>query len=204
MNHSLVSSDGILVLGSHDVRVAEWATQLWLDGWADWLIFSGGLGRLTEGNWQQTEAERFGEVARRMGVPEEKILLEASSTNTGENLSFTAALLAEKKLDLTTFIVVQKPYMERRAFATFRQHWPDKTCVITSPPLPFEDYCASDDPAINREAVIHLLVGDLQRIDRYAERGFQIFQVIPPSVRAAYDTLVNAGYTEHLIPDESH
>ena len=199
MHHELTPADGILVLGSHDIRVAEWGAQLWLDGWADWLIFSGGLGRLTEGNWQQTEAERFGEVARQMGVPDNKMLLEISSTNTGENFRYTAALLAERKLSLDAFIVAQKPYMERRAFATFHRHWPDKTCIATSPPLSFEAYCATDDPAINQESVIHLLVGDLQRIDLYAERGFQIPQVIPPPVRAAYDTLVEAGYTQQLI-----
>ena len=199
MHHALAPADCILVLGSHDERVAEWGAQLWLDGWADRLIFSGGLGRLTEGQWQQTEAERFGNVARRMGVPNEKVLLETTSTNTGENFRHTAALLAEKELNFTTFIVVQKPYMERRAFATFHRQWPDKTCVVTSPPLTFEEYCASDDPAINQEVVIHLLVGDLQRIDRYAELGFQIPQIIPPAVRAAYDTLVAAGYTQHLI-----
>ena len=202
MNHTLAPADSILVLGSHDVRVAEWAAQLWLDGWAHWVIFSGGLGRLTEGLWQQTEAERFGRVARQMGVPDEKILLEAASTNTGENIRYTEELLAKKKLNFTTFIVVQKPYMERRAYATFRRHWPDKTCMVTSPPLSFEEYCASDDPEINSETVIHLLVGDLQRIDLYAKRGFQIPQTIPTAVRAAYDTLVNAGYTRHLIADD--
>ena len=204
MHHTLTSADSILVLGSHDVRVAEWGAQLWLDGWADWLIFSGGLGRLTEGNWQQTEAERFGEVARRMGVPDDKILLESSSTNTGENFRYTAMLLAEREFLFNKFIVVQKPYMERRAFATFRQHWPNKQCVITSPPLSFEEYCTSEDPAIYQEAVIHLLVGDLQRIDRYAKQGFQIPQFIPASVQLAYNVLVDAGYTDHLISDGDH
>ena len=199
VHHALAPADCILVLGSHDTRVAEWGAQLWLDGWAGWLIFSGGLGRLTEGSWQQTEAERFGDIARRMGVPEEKMLLETTSTNTGENFHHTEALLAKKGLSFTHFIVVQKPYMERRAFATFKQHWPDKHCVITSPPLSFEEYCASDDPAINQEAVTHLLVGDLQRIDLYAERGFQIPQSIPPPVWEAYAMLVDAGYIKHLV-----
>ena len=201
MNHTLAPADGILVLGSHDLRVAEWGAQLWLDGWAPWLLFSGGLGRLTEGQWQQTEAERFAEIALRRGVPEQNILRETTSTNTGENFQRTAALLEEKGLALSNFIVVQKPYMERRAFATFCRHWPDKTAILTSPPLTFEEYCVSDDPAINPEAVIHLLVGDLQRIERYAALGFQIPQPIPPMVRAAYDTLVAAGYTQHLIVD---
>lgn len=202
MNHTLATADAILVLGSHDLRVAEWGAQLWLDGWAPWLIFSGGLGRLTEGQWQQTEAERFADIALRRGVPEESILREATSSNTGENFSYTTALLADKGLSFSTFIVVQKPYMERRAFATFYRHWPDKIAILTSPPLTFEEYCLSDDPAIKREDVIHLMVGDLQRIERYASQGFQVPQDIPPAVRTAYRTLVAAGYTHHLIADE--
>ncbi len=91
--------------------------------------------------------------------------------------------------------------MERRAYATFKRHWPGKTCMATSPPLSFEEYCGGDNPAIHREVVIHLMVGDLQRIDLYAERGFQIPQVIPPPVRAAYDLLVEAGYTEQLTTE---
>ncbi len=54
------------------------------------------------------------------------ILIEKNSTNTGENVQFTRKLLAEHGLDPQKFIVVQKPYMERRAFATFLRYWPEK------------------------------------------------------------------------------
>ncbi len=201
MNHTLKKSDCILVLGSHDLRVAERAIQLYQDQWAGYLIFSGGLGRLTEGVWQQTEAERFGALAVQQGVPEDKILLENQSTNTGENLRLTRRLLDEKGLRFDTFIVVQKPYMERRAYATFKKEWPDKDCVVTSPLLDFETYCQTNDPDINREIVTHLLVGDLQRIRVYADKGFQISQEIPADVWEAYETLKAMGYTKHLIPE---
>lgn len=201
MKHELKKSDCILVLGSHDLRVAERAAHLYLEGWANWIIFSGGLGRLTERRWQKAEAELFAEVARDMRVPEESILLEKKSTNTGENLKFTRQILQDKGLEFNSFIVVQKPYMERRAYATFKKHWPDKDCVVTSPQLSFEEYCNSSDPEINKESVIHLLVGDLQRIKVYAEKGFQIPQSIPPEVWEAYDHLVAEGYSQHLIAE---
>ena len=54
------------------------------------------------------------------------MLIENRSTNTGENVLFTKRLLAERQLDPETFIVVQKPYMERRSYATFRKVWPEK------------------------------------------------------------------------------
>lgn len=199
MHHTLQKADCILALGSHDLRVAERAAEVYHEGWAPTLIFSGGLGRLTEGYFQQSEAALFAEVAVAQGVPPEAILVEPHSTNTGENFRLTQQLLQARGLTYQHFIVVQKPYMERRAYATFRQHWPDKTCVITSPQLSFEAYCQSHDPEINQEAVIHLMVGDLQRIKVYGERGFQIPQPIPDRVWEAYQALVSAGYTKHLV-----
>ena len=43
------------------------------------------------------------------------------------------------------------------------------------------------------------MVGDLQRIRVYAERGFQIPQEIPANVWSAYEKLVALGYTAHLV-----
>lgn len=133
LNNTIEKADCILVLGSHDVRVAERAAELYLNGCAPLLIFSGGLGRLTEGVWSETEADLFAKIAINKGVPPQAILTENRSTNTGENILFTWQLLKEKNLDPQSFIVVQKPYMERRSFATFKKHWPDKKIIVTSP-----------------------------------------------------------------------
>jgi hypothetical protein len=46
-----------------------------------------------------------------------------------------------------------------------------------------------------------MLVGDTQRIEIFARRGFAIPQPVPPDVHAAYETLVQAGYTTRLIRD---
>jgi hypothetical protein len=43
------------------------------------------------------------------------------------------------------------------------------------------------------------MVGDLERIKLYPEKGFQIYQEIPEDVWAAFEELVNAGYTRHLV-----
>jgi len=140
LNHQLVPADVILVLCSHDTSVAERGAQLALDGWAPLLVFSGGLGAITKRMWTEPEADQFAAIARRMGVADDRILIENRSTNTGENITCTQALLAERGLDPQTFIVVQKPYMERRSYATFRQRWPEKTVRVTSPQVSFRDY----------------------------------------------------------------
>ena len=196
VNHTLEKSDCILVLGSHDIRIAERGAELFLNGWAPILIFSGGLGRLTGKIWKETEADKFAAVAEKMGVPREAMFIENRSTNTGENILFTQQLLNENKIYPESFIVVQKPYMERRSFATFKKHWADKKLVVTSPQISFDQYCNTEIPV---EDVISIMVGDLQRIKIYPAKGFQISQEIPDEVWLAFEQLVELGYDSHLV-----
>ncbi len=198
MNHVLKKSDCIFVLGSNDIRMAEHAADLYLQGYAPFIIFSGGFGRLTGGVFKKPEADLFADVAAKKGVPPEKIFIENKSTNTGENIELTKKLLAEKGLNFDTFIVVQKPYMERRAYATFKKCWPEKECIISSPSISFESY---PNQEISKETLINVMVGDLQRIKIYPEKGFQIFQEIPTEVWNAYEELVKLGYTHHLVEE---
>ena len=198
VNHILTPADCILALGSHDLRVAERAADLYLEGYAPILIFSGGLGNFTKGLWTKSEADLFAEVAVKKGVPERDILIENKSTNTGENILFTQLLLKEKQLDPQRFIVVQKPYMERRSFATFKKHWPNKDLMVTSPKIPFEEYANEEIPM---ERVINIMVGDLQRIQLYPEKGFQIFQEIPADVWQASEELIARGFDQHLVKE---
>ncbi len=196
LNHGLQPSDAIFVLGSHDTRVARRGAELWLEGMADHLIFSGGLGNFTQGIWDEPEADKFAKIAREMGVPGEAIWVENQSTNTGENIRFTQQLLEREGLDLDRFIVVQKPYMERRSYATFKKHWPDKTVMVTSPQISLEAYPNED---ISMAIVIQSMVGDLQRIREYPRKGFQIYQEIPDPVWEAFEKLVALGFDQHLI-----
>lgn len=199
LNHTLARADAILVLCSHDLRVAQRAAELFLAGWAPLLIFSGGLGVITKYLWSEPEAEIFARIALEMGVPAERILIENQSSNTGENVLFTKQLLEQRQIAVERFIVVQKPYMERRSFATFKKMWPQKDVIVTSPQDSFEEYLSRyTNPALTPDDVISIMVGDLQRIQLYPQKGFQIPQPIPADVWAAYEALVQAGYDRHL------
>ena len=200
MNHEVARADAILVLCSHDERVAERGAQLFLDGWGPLLIFSGGHGAITRTLWNEPEAERFARIADRLNVSRESILVEPHSTNTGENIEFTKRLLLERGLNPHKFIVVQKPYMERRSYATFRKLWPEKELIVTSPQVSFRDYLANySNGNISTADVVSIMVGDLQRIKLYPARGYQIAQEIPDEVWGAFEGLVRAGYDKYLI-----
>ena len=198
LNHKMEKADCILTLGSHDLRVPERAAELYLQGFAPLMIMSGGLGNFTQEIWTEKEADKFAAIAIEKGVPANAILIENNSTNTGENILFTQKLLEEKGLEPNNFIVVQKPYMERRSFATFKKHWPHKKLIVTSPQISFEEYPNEEIPM---ERVINIMVGDLQRIKMYPAKGFQVYQEIPEDVWEAFEKLVVLGFDKHLMKE---
>jgi uncharacterized SAM-binding protein YcdF (DUF218 family) len=61
------------------------------------------------------EAQRFADAAVGLGVARERISIEDRSTNTGENFASSWELLTARAHHPQSFIIVQKPYMERRA-----------------------------------------------------------------------------------------
>ena len=186
--------DAIFALGSQDLRVATRAGELYLAGYGKYVICAGGIGK--DPLYPESEAIAFARVLRAQGIPAEKILLENQSTNTGENILFTKKLLQERGLTFHSFLLVQKPYMERRTFATFQKQWPEATCQVTSPEIAYEEYA---EDAVFRERFINLMVGDLQRIKEYPKLGFQIEQDIPDTVWQAWEELIRLGYTKYLL-----
>ena len=201
MHHKLLKSDAIMVLGNRDTRVAEYAAQLYLDGWAPILVFSGSgtIHNHKPGREKfigSTEAEVFANVAIEKGVPAEAIIIENKSQNTGQNYEFTLAKLKERGIKAARLILVQKPYMERRTYAAGKVWLPNTELIVTSPDIVFENYSID---ARSKEHTINALVGDLQRIREYPAKGFQIPQDIPAEVQEAYEYLVSKGYTERMI-----
>ncbi len=196
MNQPLRKADIILVLGNYDLRVAEYAAKLFLDGWAPLMVFSGKSGRLTSKIWSKPEAEMFADVAKKMGVPDNKIIIENRSTNTGENILFTRKLFEDRGIKAQKFILVQIPFAERRAYATFKKRWPEKDVIAAPPPMSFDDYSSE---LVSKAALINNLVSGLRKMKAYPELGYQIPQEIPPNVWAAYEKLVALGFDKQLI-----
>lgn len=176
--------------------MADRVAELWHAGMAPLVVMSGGLGNFTAEIFERPEADLFAERAIELGVPEEAILIENRSTNTGENVKFTRALLESRGVEVSRVIAVQKPNMERRTFATISKQWPKLHVKVTSPKLTLEEYC---NEVVPKEMLIHIMVGDLERIMRYPAMGFMTEQEIPDRTREAFHLLVNAGYTGHLI-----
>lgn len=200
MNQKLEKSDCIIAMGCHDTDVAVRAAELYLDGWSDTIVATGGVGKITKDTMQKSEAEVYRDIMVDLGVPNERIILEKKSINTGENIIFTREILETEGLDFNSLIVVHKPYMERRAFATFPIRWPNKKYIVTSEQKSFDEYIKKyDDHNINTDDVINLIVGEIQRAKIYPNKGWIIEQEIPDHIWSAYEQLVNMGYDKYLF-----
>ena len=199
MGHALEKADVIVGFGCYDEDIPKRCAELFHRGVAPYVCFSGGLGRNTSGIWSKSEAERFAAIAIAEGVPEERIILENKSTNSAENLLFTPRVLAEAGVKAEKIIAVHKPYMERRLWAAIQVYWPDVQAVYTSPDVTVEEHIAhAEKIGMTRKGVIETIVGDVQRMELYAEKGYQRAVEIPDEVRAAFNALVAQGYTGQL------
>lgn len=200
MDMTLEPSDLIVGFGCYNEDIALRAAQLYHDGYANRILFTGGLGRNTKQMWTEPEADRFARVAINAGVPPQDILIENQSTNTAENILFTRKMVQD--LPIRRIIGIHKPFMERRLFAAMGVYWPEMDCIITSPQVSIEEYVhLSEAQGLDEKRVIEVLVGDFQRIDAYAKRGYQLPQHIPEQVWQAFDALVSMGYTHDLVAE---
>ena len=195
MHHTLKPMDAIFVLGSNDTKVALRAAELYLQGYGSWVICAGGNGK--DSRFLRPEAEIFSKIIIDAGVPRDKVIIENKSANTGENILFVKKLLQERDLHLNSFILVQKPYMERRTLATARKQWPEAEVLVTSPQISFEEYWRGEEH--NKERSIATMVGDLLRIRAYPALGFQVEQDIPQDVWDAGQKLIKLGFDRYTL-----
>jgi uncharacterized SAM-binding protein YcdF (DUF218 family) len=198
MKQPLHRADCIFVLGSHDPSVADYAVQLYHEGYAPYIIYSGGvicpIGELRNAILK-TEAEAFFDISVKQGVPPEAIFLENKATNTGENFTFTKQLLLDKMLNFKRFILVQKPYMLKRTYATGMVQFKEFDFIVSALPDTYEEYlarCVANN--IPKQKVISNMTGDLQRLKIYPSKGFLIEMPIPEDVWKAYQKLLDMGF----------
>lgn len=196
IDQPIKKADLILGLGSYDLRVADHCAKLALEGFAPRILFSGSQGNFTRGKWPKSEAEMFAERASEAGVSLGCILIEPEATNTGENVRFARKLLDTKQIEVSSVILVSKPNMNRRGWATMQKFWPEARVICSHPRTHF---LHSPADGHSPEDIIHEIVGDLQRIIEYPKREFQTTQEIPTEIFDAYEKLVELGYTEHLL-----
>lgn len=89
------------------VRRVKKVVELYKDGLAPYIIFTGG------NTGAGCESEVMAELAEKMGVPREKIILETKATDTITNARYSVEIM--KKYGWKKAILVSNPYHLRRA-----------------------------------------------------------------------------------------
>ena len=192
-------ADVIVGFGNFNTDIARRAAELYLQGYAPKVLFTGGLGRNTEGLLPEPEAVRFAKVAMACGVPQEDILLEDRSTNTKENIEFTRQLLQERGIPHDHILGVHQPFMERRITAAMGVYWPDLNFSVTSPQVTIPEYLRrAQEQGVSENASVSVIVGDFQRMELYAQKGYQLPQYIPEEAWKAFHELVAMGFDKQL------
>ncbi|MEU0532966.1 YdcF family protein [Amycolatopsis tolypomycina] len=189
--------DVAIGLGSHDPSVAVYAADLYHERLFPLIAFTGANAPTTVERFPRGEAVHYREIAMDNGVPDSAILVEPKATNTAENFEFTRDLLRRHGVNVTSALILSRPYQQRRAYTTAKKLWPEVDFLCSAIQQPLAEYVESiADP----KRVIDMLVGDTQRLTIYAEAGYAISQEIPADVEAAYNRLISAGYDSRLIP----
>ena len=196
MGHEVRPCSVLVGLGSHDLGVADVTADLYHRGMAPLIVFTGATSPTTRGRMPRGEAVHYRERAIELGVPADAVLVEPRARNTGENITFTRALLANTQVDVESVLLVTKPYEERRAYATACKLWPEVQSLCGSSSESFEQYVVSIG---DTSLVIDMLVGALQRLLEYPVLGFTTPQEVPTDARSAYERLCKAGFTHRLM-----
>lgn len=192
-------ADCIVGFGNFNTDIARRAAELYQQGYAPKILFTGGLGRNTEGLLPEPEAVRFAKVAMDCGVPECDIILEDRSANTKENIIFTRRKLTELGIPHGHILGVHQPFMERRITAAMGVYWPELKFTVTSPQVTIPQYLENaGKQGISENAAVSVIVGDFQRMDLYAKLGYQLPQHIPEEAWAAFRQLVAMGFDKQL------
>lgn len=204
INTKVEKSDIIVGLGCMDIGIPKECVKLYQNGYGNLIVFSGNVGKGTEGVLKITEAERFLNIALLNNIPKDKILLEKEATNTYENYKFTKKLLDDNHISYNKIIIVQKPYVKRRCLAIAEIEFPNKEFYITSENLSFEEFIeqSQNNKTMSIDDIIQELVGEINIILEAPKFQIQSTQIVPNEILKSYYLLLDMGYTKHIITDK--
>ena len=142
------------------------AYRLWQDGMFRRLLVSGGR----TGSLPFAEADVIADRLVGLGIPESALILETVATNTGENVRFGRARVAEV-MDVAAIgsvVVIGKVCSTRRYLMTLRRHWPGlsvSVCPVNYFGVPVERWHEHDEFRAR-------VLGEFAKIPRYLAEGF--------------------------------
>lgn len=164
-------ADCIIVLGS--LKAAKYRVPVAVDaykaGRADKIMLCGGkLRDFPEGKY--SEAEHMRQAVLKLGVTDDRIIMENSSQNTVENILF-ALIELQRAFWLNKVhkvLLVTTAYHMRRSLAIARYLFPDHITIL---PCPANDSNTRRDNWMNTEVGIQRAKKEALKLIRYVKDG---------------------------------
>jgi uncharacterized SAM-binding protein YcdF (DUF218 family) len=190
-------SDLIWVMCSYNIELAEYAVELYNNGFAKKILFSGAFGKGTSHYFSEPEARVFAARAMELGIPKESIYIDDMATNTGESIIFGYNNISKFKNKVTDIILVQKPYKLRATYNSILKQYPNiqnDNLIPTTPQVFMDIYLESHD----EDKTINSMVGELYKVIEYPKSSLMVDQIIPEDVMTAYNYLLSKGYNKDV------
>jgi uncharacterized SAM-binding protein YcdF (DUF218 family) len=187
-------ADVILGFGMFDLTLPRFCGELYRQRRAPRLLFTGGIGAGT-GDLGGPEADAWRQELYRVDptFPDDHLIIENRSTNTTENIQFSAALLESQHpplafgRGLNSAIIVASPSRLRRVKLALAQFLP---ALATTRALPAYDF-DREEALYAGQGLNYLahLTGELDRIVTYPARGWIADEPLPGAIREAHQIL---------------
>ncbi|MBP9762586.1 YdcF family protein [Patescibacteria group bacterium] len=121
-------SDYIFVFGAKTPLRIEKAIELYKTGFAPKIIVSGRGPFYGEGN-ASTEAEHYAELALKVGIPQEAVIIEKESITIPDNVRRTLNRMDAQEMSYKSFIIVNSPYAQRRGWCVWKKHTSENVAI---------------------------------------------------------------------------
>ena len=205
LNTKPEKSDCIIGLGSILTLVPKKCAELYKNKLGDYIVFSGNCGKGTKGVISITEAERFKSIAMDEGVPANRILVEPNATSTYENFKYIKKVLTNNDLNPNSFLIIGKPYQERRALRIADIELVGKKYEVASMNIKLSDYLnfVKKDEFMSVEDAINEIVGEIFLIIKTPRYGLQAEEQVPTKVMDSYNKVVDLGYNKYIYSEDT-
>ncbi len=163
--------DAIFLPGGSHPEQPEYAAELYHQGYAKWLIPSGGISvkadkwngvrskaNIYNGNYQ-SDCEFFTDVLLKKGVPVSAIIGEDKSGHTRDNAFLSRKVVDERGVDIKTALIVCKAFHARRCLMLYQMAFPNVDIKV----CPVHCYNITKDNWYKSETGIDRVLGELAR-----------------------------------------
>ncbi len=172
----------IIGFGHFDMAIPEKCFELYKQGYADKIIFTGGIGAGTA-DLGKPEAMAFKDRLLEL-YPDfdmQNLMVEQRSGHTGENCAYTNIIVQQRKNFLfNKALIVASPSRQRRVYLTCKKHWPRATFINVPPESSFN---AQKKMFSAKKLDFRLqITGEIERLISYPNKGFILEEKMPEKI----------------------